>query len=51
MYEMKPEYNIGINTFIKEIIENNQKDFLIYWNEHTDGLDVDLNQALGLIHY
>ena len=36
---------------IKEIIENNQKDFLIYWNEHTDGLDVDLNQALGLIHY
>ena len=24
---------------IKEIIENNQKDFLIYWNEHTDGLD------------
>ncbi|WP_195565769.1 DUF4160 domain-containing protein [Blautia wexlerae] len=36
---------------IKEIIENNQKDFLIYWNEHTDGLDVDLNQALGLINY
>ena len=36
---------------IKETIENNQKDFLIYWNEHTDGLDVDLNQALGLINY
>lgn len=36
---------------IKETIENNKKDFLIYWNEHTDGLDVDLNQALGLINY
>ena len=36
---------------IKEVIEEHQKNFLEYWNDHTDGLDVDLNQVLGLLHY
>lgn len=36
---------------IREIIIDNQEKFLIYWNEHTDGLNVDLNQVLGLIGY
>lgn len=39
----------------KKIIENiifmHQREFLTYWNEHTDGLDVDLNQVLELIEY
>lgn len=36
---------------IKKEILRHQKEWLIYWNEHTDGLSVDLNQVLGLINY
>ena len=36
---------------IRKKINENKKQLLIYWNEHTDGLTVDLNQALGLIRY
>ena len=36
---------------IKNMIESKKEDLIKYWNEHTDGLTVDLNQALGLIHY
>lgn len=36
---------------IKDMIFKHQKEWLKYWNEHTDGLSVDLNQALGLINY
>ena len=36
---------------IEETISLHQSEFLQYWNEHTDGLDVDLNQVLGLIKY
>lgn len=36
---------------IKSMISNKRKELLKYWNEHTDGLTVDLNQALGLIQY
>lgn len=36
---------------IRKKIDENKKQLLIYWNEHTDGLTVDLNQALGLIRY
>lgn len=36
---------------IKRMIINKKKEFIKYWNEHTDGLTVDLNQALGLIQY
>lgn len=33
------------------MIKSKQKELIEYWNEHTDGLTVDLNQALGLIKY
>lgn len=36
---------------IKKTIEKRKKELLHYWNEHTDGLTVDLNQALGIIQY
>ena len=36
---------------IEKVINDNKKKFLNYWNQHTDGLTVDLNQALGLIQY
>ena len=36
---------------IERMIMNKNKEFLKYWDEHTDGLTVDLNQALGLIQY
>lgn len=36
---------------IQEIIKSRRKELLEYWNDHTDGLDVDLNQVFGLIHY
>lgn len=36
---------------IDKIITSHQKEFLTYWNEHTDGLNVDLDQVLGLIEY
>lgn len=36
---------------IKDMIFKHQKEWLKYWNEHTDGLSVDLNQVLGLINY
>ena len=36
---------------IEKVITDNKKKFLNYWNQHTDGLTVDLNQALGLIQY
>lgn len=36
---------------IQEKIKCKKKELLLYWNNHTDGLTVDLNQALGLIHY
>ena len=38
-------------TSIKKMISDNQFKLLKYWNDHTDGLTVDLNQALGLIPY
>ena len=36
---------------IQNVIKKEKDNFLKYWNEHTDGLTVDLNQALGLIQY
>lgn len=36
---------------IKNMIKSKKKELIKYWNEHTDGLTVDLNQALGLIQY
>lgn len=36
---------------IRIMIKSKQKELIEYWNEHTDGLTVDLNQALGLIKY
>ena len=36
---------------IQSVISENREAFLKYWNEHTDGLIVDLNQALGIIKY
>lgn len=36
---------------IKKMIKDNREKFIDYWNEHTDGLTVDLNQAFGLIQY
>lgn len=36
---------------IQKRIEERREELIIYWNEHTDGLTVDLNQALGLIRY
>ena len=36
---------------IKKMINSKKKELVKYWNEHTDGLTVDLNQALGLIQY
>lgn len=34
---------------ITNMITKNKSKLTKYWNEHTDGLTVDLNQALGLI--
>lgn len=36
---------------IENMIMSKKKELIRYWNEHTDGLTVDLNQALGLIQY
>ena len=36
---------------IKRKINGNKKQLIKYWNEHTDGLTVDLNQVFGLISY
>ena len=36
---------------ISTTILSHQKDWLKDWNEHTDGLNVDLNQAFSLINY
>lgn len=36
---------------IKEKIFDNKHQLLVYWNEHTDGLTVDLNQAFGIIDF
>lgn len=36
---------------IQKMIENRKEDLVRYWNEHTDGRTVDLNQALGLTKY
>lgn len=36
---------------IEKMIINNKEKLIKYWNEHTDGLTVDLNQAFGLIQY
>lgn len=36
---------------IERMIMNRKEELVKYWNEHTDGLTVDLNQALGLIKY
>lgn len=36
---------------IKAMIHRHQQEWLVYWNEHTDGLNIDLNQVLGLIRY
>ena len=36
---------------IEEKIMSNRKDLIEYWNLHTDGLTVDLNQALRTIAY
>ncbi len=38
-------------TKIQNRLEERREELLKYWNEHTDGLTVDLNQALNLIHY
>ena len=35
----------------RDIIESNKKDLLIYWNTKTDGMIVDLNNALGITDY
>ena len=32
-------------------IKENKEQLIEYWNLHTDGLTVDLNQKWGLIHY
>lgn len=36
---------------IEKMILSHQKEWIKYWNEHTTGLNVDLNQAFGLIGY
>lgn len=36
---------------IKQRILEHQREWLKYWNTHTNGLTVDLNQAFGLIEY
>lgn len=36
---------------INNMIKSKQEELVKYWNEHTDGLTVDLNQALGIIQY
>lgn len=36
---------------IQKMIENRKEELVRYWNEHTDGRTVDLNQALGLTKY
>ncbi len=36
---------------IRERIFDNRREWLEFWNEHTDGLTVDLNQVLGTIGY
>lgn len=36
---------------IQKKIEENRLMLFHFWNEHTDGLDVDLNQVFGLIEY
>ena len=34
--------------YVRNIIDNNKKMLLEYWNNHTDGIKVDLNVALGI---
>jgi hypothetical protein len=36
---------------INDMISNRKEELLKYWNEYTDGLSVDVNQALGIINY
>lgn len=36
---------------IQMMIANHQAELINFWNEHTDGLTVDLDQAFGLIGY
>ncbi len=36
---------------IKHMIMSRQKELVEFWNLHTDGLKVDINQAWGLIDY
>lgn len=36
---------------IQNKIAEKRYELLEYWNKHTDGLSVDLNQVWGLIHY
>ena len=36
---------------IQRKIAAKKEELIKYWNEHTDGLTVDLDQALGLIGY
>ena len=47
--------NLLQNSMTVEFNENkiNEKrnELIKYWNEHTDGLTVDLNQAFDLIKY
>ena len=36
---------------IQKVINDNKELFIRHWNEHTDGLTVDLNQALKILDY
>ena len=36
---------------IQMMIANHQAELINFWNDHTDGLTVDLDQAFGLIGY
>ncbi|MBR2123174.1 MAG: DUF4160 domain-containing protein [Lachnospiraceae bacterium] len=36
---------------ITEFIHTHRQELLVFWNEHTDGLTVDLNQYFNLIAY
>ena len=36
---------------IQDMIEAKKETLINYWNQHTDGMTDDLNQALGIIPY
>ena len=48
---LSPYLNSRDEKKVKKVLTENKVELLNYWNKHTNGLTVDLNQVLKTIEY